>query len=69
LKIARDFAADAADEDKIDTKSAFPDQAEDCNANKNATPGYESTYVPRPCCDSSAGSKYSPAKVGPKNLW
>jgi hypothetical protein len=41
-----DVAGRAADEERSATKSHCSDQAEFCRGNENATPGYESTYVP-----------------------
>lgn len=46
-KIAIDIAGEVAVEERSETKSARSDH-ELCNKGKqNATPGYDSTYVPR----------------------
>lgn len=41
LKMARDLAGEAAEEERRDTKSILGDHAEVCSGNEKATPGYD----------------------------
>lgn len=41
LKMARDFADEAAEEESRDTKSILGDHAEFCRGNEKAIPGYD----------------------------